>query len=179
MEPKKKNWLPFLILGAIVILAGIAVFTAIKLYQSREKPIAPTAPQPAPAAGECQLSFTVVTLTPTPITTSTPTPTGTVTPTSTPTPTPTGTVIPTPTGTLTPTPTGTPLPTSTPASIPTSTPIPTATSSPTPLAVASSTPTPTSYVAPVEVPEPGFTIPTLGAIIGGILLFVASLLLVL
>jgi len=127
-----------------------------------------------------------VTSTPTPTptrgTTPTPTPTGKVTPTPTPTstltptPTPTGTVTPTPTGTITPTPTGTvtPTPTGTITPTPTGTvtPTPTGTITPTPITVAQATPS-------AELPEAGFALPTFGAIIGGILLIVASLVFIL
>jgi hypothetical protein len=90
----KKNWSIILISTAVVVLAVIAILTATKLYQLREQPVAPTVPQPAPAAEEtgpvaaCTLNITVEggpTSTPTPTRpTSTPTPTK---PTSTPTPT--------------------------------------------------------------------------------------------
>jgi len=113
------------------------------------------------------------------IKTPTPTPTSTLTPT----PTPTGTVTPTPTPTSTltptPTPTGTVTPTPTPTSTLTPTPTPTGTVTPTP------TPTPTTTTAiaeatpSAELPEAGFTLPTFGAIIGGILLIVVSLVFIL
>ncbi len=43
--------------------------------------------------------------------------------------------------------------------------------------VTTGTPTPTVYVAKVEMPEPGFTLPTLGAVFGGVVLLITSLLL--
>lgn len=106
----KKKIVTVLIVIATVILAGVAVFTAIRLYQLRQQAVAPTAPtEPeaaAPVIEECtQLAFTIG---------EEPTPTPTEGPTPTPTPTPTGTVTPTPTGTVTPTPTSTPGPTATP-----------------------------------------------------------------
>jgi len=126
------------------------------------------------------------TLTPTPISTSTPTPTST--PTGTPRPTPTSTPTPTPTGTPTPTPTGTPRPTPTPTPIPqptatstptlTGTPRPTPTPTPTSPPQAQATPTPTTYVAQVELPQAGITLPTAGAVFGGVVLLLTSLLLI-
>lgn len=85
-----------LVILATFILAGVAIFTAIRLYQLRQQPVAPNVPSsipraqevtPAPAA--CSLSFTLTVSTPTP--TSTPSGTPTSTPTGTPSPTPTGT----------------------------------------------------------------------------------------
>lgn len=106
-----------------------------------------------------------------------------------PSPTATGTVIPTPTGTVTVTPTGTPIPTLTSTPTATATPTPTGTTTPQPTATPTSTPiptgtpivqpptaTPTTYVAEVALPEAGFGLPTLGAILGSIALFVAGLL---
>jgi cytoskeletal protein RodZ len=99
-----------LIVIATIILSGVAVFTALRLYQLREKPVAPTAPEepkaqevtltPTPAAC-AELAFTIST------STGTPTPTDTEGPTSTPTegPTSTPTEGPTSTSTGTPTPT--------------------------------------------------------------------------
>ncbi len=155
----KKKIVTVLIVIATVILAGVAVYTAIRLYQLRQEAVAPTAPAESEAAAptieECtELFFTIGELTPTPTPTATPTPTGTVTPTPTPTatPTPTGTVTPTPTGTVTPTPTSTPGPTTTP------------------------TPTPTEAA---ELPEAGISYPTIIGAGVGILLLIASLLLAL
>ncbi len=70
-----------IILLATFVLAGVAIFTAIRLYQLRQVSVAPTAPESQPEAAAvpvCQLTFTLVTITPTP----------TATPTKTPTPTP-------------------------------------------------------------------------------------------
>lgn len=146
----KKKIVTVLIVIATVILAGVAVFTAIRLYQLRQEAVAPTAPtEPeaaAPVTEECtQLAFTIG---------EEPTPT----------PTPTGTVTPTPTGTVTPTPTSTPGPTATPTSAPTGTPI------------AQATPTPTEAA---ELPEAGISYPTIIGTGVGILLIIASLLLAL
>lgn len=102
----KKDWLTILILAATVILAIIAVVTAIRLYQIGKEPVAPTAPKPAPAVAipspeptpvpVCTLEFDIMGTTPT--LTVTPPPTPTTTPTSTPTATPAAeaTVTPTP-----------------------------------------------------------------------------------
>jgi len=59
------------IIIATLILAGVAVFTAIRLYQLRQEAVAPTAPTSKPKAQEvpiaCQsLAFTLSTGTPTP-----------------------------------------------------------------------------------------------------------------
>lgn len=89
-----------IIILVTLVLAGVAIFTAIRLYQLRNQPVAPNVPSSFPRAAEnaptCSLSFTLAVSTPTP------------------TPTPTGTPAGTPTPTPTPTPTGTPGPSSTP-----------------------------------------------------------------
>lgn len=83
-----------------LILGGVAIFTATRLYQLRNQPVAPNVPSSIPLAAEtypaCNLSFTFSVG-------QTPTPTPTATPTVTPTPTD-STTAPTPTIT----PTGTP-----------------------------------------------------------------------
>jgi len=99
---------------ATVVLAGIAVFTAIRLYNLRQESVSPAAPESEPAAAEPQitscntLAFTLGTPTATPTGTGTPTPSDspTPTPTSTPTGTATATATPTspPSGTTTPEP---------------------------------------------------------------------------
>ena len=197
----RKNWSLILIGLATFMLAIIAIVTAWKLYQLREVPVAPTVPVPAPAIecaeeggvcyglaglpcceglvcvteeglpvqpdrggicqrpeaikGPCALDFCIPSPTPTPTGTPTPTPTGTLTPT----PTPTATGTPTPGPTATPTPTSTPGPTSTPT--------------PTPTTYLAEAPTPT----PVELPPAGFSAPTWGAILGGILILGLALVL--
>jgi len=201
----KKNW-SLLSVGLItVVLAVVAIGTAWKLYQAGSEPVAPTAPASVPKAQEeptatpvpeepCVLEFEVPSGTPTP------TPTISVPecwdectdecsgdlvcqevdgtdrcvnedcpeeedcecPGTTPTPTPTGTVTPTPT----PGPTGTPTPG------PTATPTPT---SPPPPPGTTPTPTPT----PVELPEAGISLPTIGALLGGLLLITLSVILAL
>lgn len=81
----------FTVIGIIlttVILAGVAIFTAMRLYQTRTAPVAPNVPSSKPKAQEvattapnaCQLSFTLTTTTPTPTSTATSTPTTTATP---------------------------------------------------------------------------------------------------
>lgn len=93
-------------IGATVVLGGVAVFTAIRLYQLRSEPVAPNAPDSQPAAGnftnppssQPQLNACTALV----FTLSTGTPTGT--PTTTPTSTPTTTATATPTTTATPTP---------------------------------------------------------------------------
>lgn len=81
-----------LILLATLVLAGVAVFTAVRLYDLRNQSVAPNVPSSIPHAQEvstCSLSFslTTSTSTPTETPTTTPTPTGSSTPTETPTPT--------------------------------------------------------------------------------------------
>lgn len=85
-----------LIIIATVILAGVAIFTAFRLYQLRETTVAPNAPSSNPKALTplvgCSLSFTISTITPSPTSTpsATPTATGSSTPSPTPTPTSSG-----------------------------------------------------------------------------------------
>lgn len=72
----KNKVVTVLILAATLILAGIAIFTAIRLYQLRQQAVAPTAPtKPKAAAPQAcsPLSFTVsaATLGPTPTPTAT------------------------------------------------------------------------------------------------------------
>jgi len=107
----------------------------------------------------CDLTFTVnPSQTPTPATpTATSTPVPTSSPTSPPVPTATSTPWPTPTNTIAPIPSPTP---TTVSWLPTATPTPT-------------------YVAqlPTKPPVTGFTLPTFGAIIGGVTVLIGSLLL--
>lgn len=71
----KKHFVAVAIIVATIILAGIGVFTAIKLYQLRQESVVPTVPQSQPRAA-------IGTPTPTPRATSTATPkaTGSATP---------------------------------------------------------------------------------------------------
>lgn len=94
-----------LIIVATVILAGIAIFTAYRLYELRQQSVAPNAPSSNPKAdtissptSACNLSFTLSSATATPTATGSATPTPTGTGTATPTPTGTGSATPTPTG---------------------------------------------------------------------------------
>ena len=103
----KKRVVTIIIVVATVILAGVAVFTAMRLFQLRQEAVAPTAPTSQPAAAQnnlvaCeQLAFTVSAEEPTD--TPTPTTTPTESPTSSPTPTPTSTATTTAAPTATPT----------------------------------------------------------------------------
>jgi hypothetical protein len=195
----KKNW-SLLLVGLItVVLASVALLTAWKLYQAGREPVAPTAPPSVPKAQEeptatpvpeepCVLEFEVPTLTPTPsipvpecwdectdecsgdlvcqdvsgtkrcVNESCPEEEDCECPGATPTPTPT------------PGPTATPTPTPTPGL--TSTPTPT---SPPPPPGVTLTPTPT----PVELPSAGISLPTIGVLLGGILLVALSAILAL
>lgn len=83
-----KNKITLIISVVTFVLAGIAIFTALKLYQLGQQPVAPNVPGSKPQAHDltnpsCN-AFTFAIATPTP----TPTPTPTVTPTPTPSPTP-------------------------------------------------------------------------------------------
>lgn len=85
-----------IILLATFVLAGVAIFTAVRLYQLRQTPVAPNVPSSIPRAADttCSLSFTLASITPTPTSTASATPTATATATSTATATPTGTGTP-------------------------------------------------------------------------------------
>lgn len=151
-----------LVLASVLLLGGIAVASAYKLYQLREEEqMAPTAPKEAPAAEEptpgCELSFSIASPTPTP------------------TSTPTGTLSPTPTATSTLTPTSTSAPTSTPTGTLSPTQTPTDTPSPTPteeLVAQADTPTPTK----IELPEAGFTVPSQMLVLLGSIISLSGLL---
>jgi hypothetical protein len=130
----KNKVVTVLIVIATVILAGVAIFTAIRLYQLRQESVAPSAPESKPAAATPQptyeacssLAFTITqeaTPTPTPTSTATTSPTATPTlpPGATETPTPTATATLPPGATATPTPTSTLIaegPTATPTEAP-------------------------------------------------------------
>lgn len=138
-----------IILVFTVILAGVAIFTAVRLYQLRQQAVAPNVPSSIPQAQEaspspvsaCLLTFTIGA-----------TPTGTPSAT----PTPTGSPTTTPTGTATPTPTNSATPTSTSSSTPVS-----------------------STATPASLPQSGTSWPTLMGAGLGILVILGSLLLVL
>jgi len=178
----KKKTVTILIITATVILAGIAIFTAIRLYQLRQQSVVPTRPESEPAAQEgdfcggiagisCPLGYKCQLDDPfmpdsggiciketdreacqTLIFTIT---TSTIPPTGSPTPTSTASPTATPTGEPTPTPTGSP--TASPTASPTSSPTATPTGEPTPTPTGSPTPTSTSTVSasasPVSVAQ--------------------------
>jgi len=89
-----------IIILATFILAGVAIFTAIRLYQLRQTSISPISPSSKPAAQElpstntCSLNFSLTVSTATPTSTASATPTAS--PSGTPTATPTATPTPTP-----------------------------------------------------------------------------------
>src|SRR3972149_11842778 len=95
-----------IILLATFVLAGVAMFTAIRLYQLRQVAVAPNVPvsipraqevtPTAPPAGSCSLTFTLTVATPTPTASASATPTATPTGTATATPTATPTTTPVP-----------------------------------------------------------------------------------
>jgi cytoskeletal protein RodZ len=154
-----------------LVLAGVAIFTAVRLYNLRQESVVPTAPEESGATGPekiaCELmNFTLIEDSPTP--------------TQTPTNTPTGSPTETPTGTLTPTQSPTPTDKPIGGTSPTSTPTPTAT------ATQTSTPTPTtggeiSAVSPTPggsaLPDAGVSLPTLMGFAVGLLLILGALLL--
>jgi hypothetical protein len=171
---KQNKFVTALVVTATILLAGVAIFTAVRLYQSRYTAIAPTAPSetgatynPSPTPGACQaLTFTLTQGTPT----GTPTGTVTQTPTKTPTPTVTATgtpsVTPTSSVTTTVTTTNSPTPTTT-STTSTNTP----TNAPTQIAQASPTGS--------TLPDAGVGIPTMFAVMLGILVLGLSIVLVL
>lgn len=90
-----------LVVLATIILAGVAIYTAIRLYQLRQQPVAPNVPSSIPQAaanvGSCSaLAFTLASGSPSPspsgspTASPSPTPTGSATPTTSPTPAPSG-----------------------------------------------------------------------------------------
>jgi len=91
----KKNIITILIVLSTILLGGIAVFTAMRLYQLRREPVTPAQPQSTPSAmlnestykqpSACMLLSFNVNL---PSPTATPRPSPTPTPTVSPSPTP-------------------------------------------------------------------------------------------
>lgn len=86
-----------IIVFATLVLAGVAIFTAIRLYQLRQQPVAPNVPSSEPkaeAAPSCNLSFTLTVTTPSPTASASasPSPTASASPSGSgsPTPSPTG-----------------------------------------------------------------------------------------
>jgi hypothetical protein len=59
----KKRIVTILIVIATIALAGVAVFTAIRLYQLRQEPVAPTAPTSKPKAVAAPIGCTALTFT--------------------------------------------------------------------------------------------------------------------
>jgi len=57
----KKNLVTVLIVLATLVLAGVAIYTAVRLYQLRQTSVAPNAPesQPAAAGKACTVSFSL------------------------------------------------------------------------------------------------------------------------
>lgn len=55
----KKNLTAILIIAATLILGGVAVFTAIRLYQLRSEPVAPNAPESSPQAANEGVILTI------------------------------------------------------------------------------------------------------------------------
>lgn len=162
----KKNGVTVVILIATLILAGIAVFTAIRLYQLRQEPVALNQPASTPAAqgnelenSQCKLSFTIQLATSSPTGSASPTASASSSPVSSPTVSPTTT----PTASPTQPPTG---------GNPTPTP---KTPNPTAVPTAQSTSSPT----PIGLPNAGVTLPTLLGIVAGILLLSSAVLIAL
>lgn len=91
----KNKFTVIAIIATTIILAGVAIFTAIRLYQTRQTAVAPNVPssQPRAANPACSMSFTLAKGSPTvtPTVTATPTGTGEPTPTATSTSTATST----------------------------------------------------------------------------------------
>ena len=150
-----------IILLSTFVLAGVAIFTAIRLYQLRQTAVAPNVPSSIPRAAEdtCSLSFTI----------SSPTVTATATATATSTATATATATSTATATATATTRATATATSG------ATAVPTATATVKPATNSTSTPTPTQPA----LPQSGTDWPTVLGIGIGILTIVGSLLLAL
>ena len=142
------------IIIATLILAGVAVFTAVRLYQLRQQAVAPTAPTSKPKAQEVPIACTLLTFT--------------LGATPTPSPTPTGN----PTSTPTATPTGIPGATSTPTTTPTTG---AGTSTPTPTSKLAVAPTPTQP----SLPDAGVSLPTIFGITLGSLLLIGAIILAL
>lgn len=174
---------------ATIILAIIAVVTAVRLQQVGTEPVAPSVPKskpkaageptlpPAPTPGadsQCKIAWVVPSPTPGP--SATPTPTPTPGPSSTPTPT----LTPTPGPSATPTPTETPGPTATNTPQPTNTPVPGTpgqpTNTPVPLAQG---PTSVPTIPQQNLPQAGGIGQTIGLIVSGLGVIILGLLLLL
>ncbi len=158
MEFIKKHITTILIILSTIILGGVAVFTAVRLYQLRQEPVAPTQPKSKPSASQDQISYQALKAC-TELAFALATPTQTPKPTTTP--------------TITPSPTPTPTPTSTPIATqaPTASPSP----SPTPTLISQASLTPKSTT--VALPEAGVGTPTIFGIGLGLLLLLGAILL--
>ena len=104
----KKKIVTIVIVIATIALAGVAVFTAIRLYQLREESVAPTAPTSEPAAAQTvssctQLAFTLTVESPSPSPSGSESPSPTSSPTTGPTSSPTDSPTSSPSSTSSPT----------------------------------------------------------------------------
>ncbi|OGM31100.1 hypothetical protein A2803_05355 [Candidatus Woesebacteria bacterium RIFCSPHIGHO2_01_FULL_44_21] len=145
----KKNLLTLGYIIVTLILAGVAIFIAVRLYQLRSEPVAPTAPESEPAAeAPPTQSCEVLALNLTQAESLSPTTTATATATATASPTPTSTS------------------TSSPTSQPTSTPTPASSQ------IAQATATPT---IPSDVPVTGISLPAILGLGLGVLLILGAL----
>ncbi len=81
----KNKLVTVLILVATIILAGVAIFTAIRLYQLRQEAVAPTAPESKPRAAAVPEACGSLVFTLTAISSPSPSASATASPTSTPT----------------------------------------------------------------------------------------------
>jgi len=168
MEFIKKHITTILIILSTIILGGVAVFTAVRLYQLRKEPVAPTQPKSEPSASQAQISYQAPNAC-TELAFALATPLPTKTPKATPTQTP----KPTTTPTITPNPTPTPTATSTPVATQTPTASPSPSPTPTLMSQASLTPKPTT----AALPEAGVGMPTIFGIGLGLLLILGAVLL--
>jgi len=169
----KGKFVTILVVAATVILAGVAIFTALRLYQLRQESISLTQPESEPEATQPEINSCEL------LTFSITEPTPSLSPTNTLTPVPSQTLTPVPSVTTT------PVPTSTPTNTPTPTQPPVGGISPTPTTIAQATPTPTTaYIAAASptpggaaLPDAGIATPTLIIGLAGILLILAAFLL--
>lgn len=172
MNFAKNNKVTILILAATIILAGVATFTAVRLYQLRVQPISPASPNTSGAQGlpsnfadsQCSLTFTLNLATPgasgSPRATASGSPRATVSSSASPRATSTASASPNlGVGGLTTTAT----PSTTPRATASATPRATATT----IAVATTT--------PGQLPAAGFALPTLIGIGAAILLLITAL----
>lgn len=56
MEFIRKNFVTVLVVGATVVLAGVAMFTAMRLYQLRQNPVTPNEPASTPGASDAPIT---------------------------------------------------------------------------------------------------------------------------